>query len=433
MSSFVKDTFSVGFSKIVIILCGLIRNVIIARWLGPTNSGIIAALAVYPSLFMTVGSLGIRQSTTFFIGKKIFSEQDIKIAIFQFWLISSLFSLLSSYFLIKYVSNSGGNTSYILLAILPIPFELFNTYNSGIFLGNNKISFFNRINWIPSVVILLFLIIFVIIFRMQIYGVLIATSLGSIIMFIVLVFVNKFISAFKFSVSWKIIESLFSLGIVYAISLLVISFNYKINVILLDKFSNSYQLGIYSKGAAITEYLWEIPMIFSTIIFARSAIARDGKEFSRNVIKLLRISIVVIGIASLFLVFMSRPIILLMYGSEFVESISVLKFLIPGVFLMTIYKILNMDLAGKGKPWVALQAMIPGLVINLFLNYFLIPKYGADGAAISSTFSYSFAALIFLYRYSVEVKIPIREILMFSSSDYRIIKSYLLQLLNKKK
>ena len=34
--------------------------------------GIIATLLVYPSLFMVLGSMGIRQSTTFFVGKEIF-------------------------------------------------------------------------------------------------------------------------------------------------------------------------------------------------------------------------------------------------------------------------------------------------------------------------------------------------------------------------
>ena len=30
------------------------------------------------------------------------------------------------------------------------------------------------------------------------------------------------------------------------------------DIILLDKLSNAYELGIYAKGAAITQYLWQI-------------------------------------------------------------------------------------------------------------------------------------------------------------------------------
>ena len=69
MVSFLKDTLSVGISKILMIVFGLATSIIIARTLGPEKNGIIAALLVYPSLFMSIGSLGIRQSTAYFLGK----------------------------------------------------------------------------------------------------------------------------------------------------------------------------------------------------------------------------------------------------------------------------------------------------------------------------------------------------------------------------
>jgi Na+-driven multidrug efflux pump len=107
-----------------------------------------------------------------------------------------------------------------------------------------------------------------------------------------------------------------------------------------------------------------------------------------------------------------------MVGESFRGSISVLRILLAGVLLLTIFKVMNTDLAGKGKPWVSLKAMIPALLINISLNVLWIPEYGAQGAALASTVSYSIAALLFLYFYSKEVDIPITTILSYKKSDF---------------
>jgi len=345
VTSFLRDFTHMGISKIAIILFNLGRGIILARWLGPENVGIIAALAVYPSLFMTFGSLGIMQSTTYFIGKNKYPEKDVKSSIVQIWFITTIISVLVCYFLLRYFSNSGENTLLIFLAIVPIPFTLFNKYNSGIFLGKNQIVIFNRINWVPPLIVLIAVIFLVVFFEYGIAGAMLALVLGPLFLFFILLLKNNFIEAFSLNFNIKIIKSLLSLGMIYAISLLIINLNYKIVIIIMDKLSNSFQLGIYSKGSQIVQHLWHIPMLMSTLIFARSANAKDDKAFSKKVAQLLRLSIVVIGCASIVLVFISKFLIVGLYGEPFVKSTPVLQILLPGVLLLTLFKVLNIWLA----------------------------------------------------------------------------------------
>jgi len=423
VASFIKDLSSVGLSKVGIIFFGLGKSIILARWLGPELNGTIASLAVYPSLFMTFGSLGIRQSTAFFLGKQIYSEEDIKKGIVQIWVLSCLICVVSSFLLIKYFSSSGSDNLLVFLAVLPVPFSLFNTYNSGIFLGKNQIIKFNRINWIPPLIGLIFTLILVVIFNLSIVGAMMAGFIGSLFMFFILVRENKFLGSFTFQINWKVFKSLLSLGLIYATALLLINLNYKIDVILLDKISTPFETGIYSKGASIIEYLWQIPMLLSTIVFARSATAKKSLEFSYKVVQLLRISFLIILLGSVVLALTAPFLIRILFGIEFLPSADVLVYLLPGVLLLTIFKVLNMDLAGRGKPWISLKAMVPALIINIILNLFLIPDFGANGAAIASTISYSFAAMIYLVVYSREVGMPVREILNFSLNDFNFIKT----------
>src|SRR5690606_3485778 len=128
-------------------------------------------------------------------------------------------------------------------------------------------------------------------------------------------------------------------------------------------------------------------------IFSRSAGAKDPYQFSIKVCRLLRFAGILILLASIILYFLSDFLIELLYGSEFLRSSLILKILLPGIFLMTIFKVLNMDIAGRGKPWLSMKAMIPAVMINIILNYLWIPKYEANGSALASTISYSFAAI----------------------------------------
>lgn len=427
MSSFLKDTSRVAFSNGIMIFFGLASSIITARYLGPEKNGIIAALLVYPGLFMTVGSLGIRQSTTYFLGKKIYSEDEIKTAITQIWMFTTVISLIICFVLMRSFSNSGENILWVLLALAPVPFSLFNTYNSGIFLGNNDIKTFNKINWIPSLLSFLGLVIFVVALKLKVSGALTAAIAGPLFMACILLFKNKFIQSFSFNYNWNIIKAMLSLGVVYAVALFIINLNYRIDIIILDKLSTPFELGIYSKGAAITQYLWQIPTVLSTIVFARSAVSKNANDFSMKVAHLLRLSFILVTILAFFLIFLSPFVILIMYGNEFFGSIKILQILLPGVIILTIFKVMNMDLAGKGKPWISMKAMVPALIVNVTVNLFLIPKYGGMGAAISSTLSYSLAGVLFLYFYSKETQIPVSTIIAYKKTDFdpiiKILKS----------
>jgi O-antigen/teichoic acid export membrane protein len=416
--SFINDFFKVSVSQGLIIIFGLAVSIITARYIGPEGNGIIASLTVYPSLFMSIGSLGVGQSTTYFLGKGIFTEEQIKTAISQIWILTTLIFLILGFILVYYFTNSGTNLTLVFLALLPIPFSLFNTYNSGIFLAKNDIKTFNKINWIPSLITLLGTLFFVMLLKWNVKGALIASVGGVLFMFFVLLVKNKFFNSFSLRFDWYIIKKMLSLGMIYAISLFIINLNYRVDLILLDKLSNPFELGIYTKTAGITQYLWQVPMLFSTIVFARSAVSKNEKSFSLKVAQLLRVSTIVILVLSVCLMFLSKVIIVAMYGEEFKEGASVLNYLLPGVIILTIFKVLNMDLAGKGKPWISLKAMVPALIINIGLNFFLIPDLGAKGAAISSMVSYAVAGILFLLFYSKAVGVQIGVILGYNLKDF---------------
>ena len=418
-STFLADALRMLRSKATIILCGLISTALTARFLGPDGSGEYAALVVYPGLLMSLGAMGVRQSAGFLLGTAAASEKELRHAILSMWMVTSLIGVISSYLLIRNVSTFHGELESIL-AVLAIPFSLYASYISGIYLGRNEIKELNRVDWIPAVATLLGNILFVALLSWGVPGALLAGILGPIVIFLIVLYRNP-ISWDDYTFNYIVISKLVKMGAVYAISMLVINLNYRFDLILLDKLSTASALGIYSKGAAITQYLWQIPMLLGTIVFARSATAPDPREYSLKVARLLRVSIVVVGLGCATLYLLCDYIVIVLYGPDFATSGPVIRILLPGVFIMTIFKVMNMDLAGRGKPWVAIIVMVPSLLINILANLYLIPTMGALGAAWASALSYSFAGLALLAAYCKVTELSLAQVLMFRRDDFEFV------------
>ena len=81
-----------------------------------------------------------------------------------------------------------------------------------------------------------------------------------------------------------------------------------------------------------------------------------------------------------------------LYGEKFRESVEALLILVPGIIAMTVYMILHSDLTGRGRAKITVYIFGMALILNIVLNLFLIPRYGINGAAFSSTISYSLGA-----------------------------------------
>lgn len=423
--SFVKDIFSVFKSRLAVILFNLIKVSIVARVLGPELNGQIAIILVYPSLFIVMGGMGIRKSSAFLIAQSPKLKPKLYKSIIQFWIITSTISILISFFLLKYANTSKLDNMLIFLAVIPIIFSLLNNYMSGIYLGENRISEFNKINWLPTLFNLLFIVLFLILLEFKVEGVLASVLLSEFLISLVLIYKLKIFKYFSFEIEKSLLLKMLSLGFSFAFALFLLNLNYRLDIIMMDYLSNDYETGLYSKASALSQYLWQIPAVLSTIIFARGAASNNKLEYSKKCCRLFRISFLVVLLSAIILAALSKSIINLLFGSQFTECIYIIYTILPGVVLFTLFKVLNSDISSRGKPLFIMPAMFIGIIVNAVANYYFIPIYGGVGAAISSSLSYSIAAIIFVIGYSRITNISLGEIFSYHKNDFQFLFSAL--------
>ena len=420
-NSFVREALSVMGSKVFIIATGFVSTIILSRQLGPDGKGILTSLLIFPTLFVSLAEMGIRQATIHHIGKEKYSPENITSVVLFLLLFSSTFGVIFCGVIYRFLNNQTFTIPMILLALLFIPLSLISSYSRGILLGKEKINLFNRISCIPVLIRLFLVIVLVWLANTYILGAIIANLIAASVTALYALWLIYKHASLKIKFIPKIAKEMLSIGVIYAIALFVINLNYKIDIVLLERLSSAAEIGQYTTGVTVTELIWQLPTALGVVLFSRSANAKDSQAFTWKVAKLLRVTIL-ISIAAAIALSLAAPILIpTVYGEQFFPSARVLQILMPGVVTFTIFKVLNMDLAGKGRPEISLAVFSPAVLVNIALNLTWIPKYGANGAALASTISYSLSAIAFLFVYAHVVKIRVTSLLKFQVSDWDFI------------
>ena len=108
----------------------------------------------------------------------------------------------------------------------------------------------------------------------------------------------------------------------------------------------------------------------------------------------------------------------LLYGQRYRGSAAICIYLLPGIVAFVVFKVLNTDLAGRGKPWASMLIMLPILVLNVALGWLFIGLYGARGAALVSSVCYLLATLSYGLLYSRIVGVSIAQMVLPQPGDW---------------
>ena len=416
--SFIRDTFSVLKSRAFKLVIAFVTGIVLARLLGPEGKGVYAAVQVFPSIIISLADLGVRQATIFQLGKKVHPEDEVVSVTVFFMVVSSLLSLAIGAGVYFFVDNPSFTLLMIVLALSTIPTSLINSYSQGIFLGKEQIRRFSFTSWLPAFVRFVAILVLVGVVGLHVTGAILAGVIASASLAVYSLWLVSRHSSLKIRFIPEIAREMLSLGLVYAAALFVLGLNYKVDIVILQQLSSDADVGQYTQGVTLAELLWQLPTALSFVLFSKGANAKDPKAFSRNVAKLMRVTLLVATLGSAALFAVVGFFIPFVYGEEFAPSVLITRLLLPGIVAFTVFKVLNMDLAGKGRPLLSLYVAVPSVVVNIALNLVLIPNHGANGAALASTLSYMLSALVFIIVYSRAVALPMRDLLRYQRSDF---------------
>ncbi len=191
-------------------------------------------------------------------------------------------------------------------------------------------------------------------------------------------------------------RSFWKYGFFASLSNVATQFLTAIDIILIGYFlTNPETVTIYKYITLIPLSLLFLPRVFMTTDFVKITENIYDKNYIRTYIKNYSLLFLIISICIILFSFVFADFILSFFGENFTNHTDSFKTLIIGICGILLFRGLFGNLLsaiGKASTnyWIALSA----ICLNILSNYFLIPKYGIFGAAITSTVLMWFTGII---------------------------------------
>ncbi|ADT85359.1 polysaccharide biosynthesis C-terminal domain-containing protein [Vibrio furnissii] len=172
----------------------------------------------------------------------------------------------------------------------------------------------------------------------------------------------------------------------------------KIDQVLIAKMMDLEDVANYAMSMKVVGIFILVSSAFN-LSLSRELSKSKGKErqYKKNVKDLLFYTVLLGGVFCIVNYYLSPMIVEYIYGDKFGSAIDVIKWLSPLIFLIFISSSIGRILVVEELGKVAFLRNFFGLLISVFLNLILIPKYGLDGAVLSSITSWFFSSVIFIF------------------------------------
>lgn len=394
-NKFIKNTFLIAISQVLLNLSSFILLPIITKALGPADYGIWSIITVTVSLISPFALLGLSSGAIRFLS----AEKDINVIKDDFYSIV-LFVLGTGFFL----------SLCIFLLSEVIAESIFNDFNYSFLIQTSSwlilfsalsqvtINYFRIFNQIKLFSIFqlsqglgkLFLIYLFLHFGYGLLGIVI----GALITQSILVIVS--LSIVVYQIGFHLPH--FARFKHYITFSLPLSLNPALRWIsessdryLIAFFLSSTSVGIYSATYAIGNLIQLLVMPIQITLFPEvSRLYDEGKldEVKQYFKYSIKIFLLLATPAFFGLTALSEPIILILTTSQFLEGASIIPLIALSGILVGLFQIyINITLLFKKSHYNFFLFMIPA-IINIGLNFILIPQVGIIGAAIATVLSY---------------------------------------------
>lgn len=408
----IKNTIIFAISNFATKFIAFFLVPIYTKVLIPSEFGVVDLLYTICSFVFPLITFNISDAILRFSLDTDSNEKDISnIAIFSIFLsvvlgllcfpIFSFFPSFKSYSFLFYLYLVTLSACQILLVNLK---------------GQEKLKLFSLGNILYTFLVAIFNILFLVFFKFGINGYFIAYILANFIISIYSIYFGNIFKAIK---DFKFNKKLYILMIKYSVILIPSSFMWWImnfaDRVMVTKYSGLHQNGIYGISYKLPTLLSTIASIF-TQAWLFSAIKEKGtsdeEKYTNDIFNILYVFTL---ISSFFIILILKPFFKVYVDSEYFVAWQYVPILIVGYIYLTLATFIstsyNVNKDSKGY----LFSSIIGAIINIILNFILIPLYGVFGAAVATSVSY---IAVFIYRIidtSKYVKINLNLKFYFSS------------------
>lgn len=413
-----KNTSWLFTEKILRILIAFIVTVLVVRYLGPEQFGLLSYAISFYGLFSAIAVLGLEGISIRELVKHPESRDTILGSVFLLRLLGGLVTIIFIA-LILFISSERTDISILILIISA----------SAIFQSFSVIDYYFRaeVKAKYSVYVMMASVLFTSTLKILLI------ILEAPLIYFAIVFSAEFFTAaagfllvYKYNklkiIKWKF-RSEMAMNLLkdswpLILSGLVIAIYTKIDQVMIKNMLDSKELGYYAVAVRLSEAWYFIPVTLTNAIYPAIVNAKNvsNKFYFNRMQKLYDIlAWMAISIAIPVSIF-SKELITIIFGAEFQSAAPVLTIYIWAGVAVFLGVASSQYLITENFTRLSFFRTLMGMVFNIILNLVLIPKYGILGAAYATLISYSIStfSLIFIRKTFYQFVMMLRSILLIT-------------------
>jgi PST family polysaccharide transporter len=391
----IANTFWLFVDRIVQMFLGLFIGIWVTRYLGPEQFGVFSYSMAFVGLFGVVSNLGLDSIVVREVIRYPNSANQILGTTFLLRQASAFVTALVAIAVI-FVIRPDDPIAHTLVGILVVA-SFFNTFPIDVWFQAQVES--KHVVWAKNAAYVLMCAGRFALIQMKAplvafaWAALVEIVLSTAAQVVVYQFKHRALQKWRFDVSWA--KTLLKESWPLIISGMVIIIYMRIDQLMLGQMTTAKEVGIYSAAVKISEMWYFVPGAVISSVFPSIVQSRENpKLYHSRLQKLFNLMTLFAYAVALPLTFISSWLVSILYGAQFLEAAPILSLHVwTGVFV-SLGMARGPYLITEGLTRFSALTSTGGAIINIVLNYFLIPAYGAVGAAIATVFAQVFASYL---------------------------------------
>ena len=412
--------------RIIQSVLSLIISMLTARYLGPSNYGIISYAASLTAFVLPIMQLGLSN----ILVQEIINEPEKDGEIIG---TATVMGVISAFFCVigiiafSATVNRGEPETIIVCGLYSLSL-IFQTIDLVQYWFQAKLlSKYTSIASLIAYIITSLYKVYLLVSGKSVAWFAVSYAIDYFLIGAILIVIYKKESKHHLKFSWQKAKQMFSRSRYYIVSSLMVTVFAQTDRIMIKLMIGNSETGFYSAAIScvgITSF------VFSAIIDSMRPVIFESKKesenkFNDNMICLYSIIIYLSLVQSVVISVFSGVIVRLLYGIDYLNSISVLRIIVWYTTFSYLGSVRNVWILAHNKQKYLWIINLSGALLNVCLNYILIPIWGSCGAAIASLLTQIFTNVIISF---IIKEIRENGFMMFKSLNLKYIKKFVCSL-----
>lgn len=381
--------------RIIQAVLAVIISMLTARYLGPSNFGLINYASSIVAFVAPIMYLGFNSVLVHELVDCPEKEGEILGTAITLSMSSALLCMGGIFAFVNVVN--AGERDTIIVCLLYSTLLVFQAVDLIQYWFQAKLqSKYTSVTILAAYAIVSIYKIFLLISGKNIYWFAVAQSLDYMIIAVVLNIIYRKSGGAKLRFRHEMVGKLFSKSKYYIISAMMVTIFAHTDRIMLKLMIDDAAAGYYSAAVSCAGMS---SFVFSAIIdSARPAILKNynvnKNAFEKNTIILYRIVLYLALLQSIVMTVLAGLFINILYGEAYTPAIGILQIIVWYCMFSYYGGAKDIWILAEGKQKYLIYLNIGGVIANITLNFLLIPLYGSEGAAIASLITQIFANIV---------------------------------------